>query len=240
MKEEIEYLIPLTDLEIDILNNHRDAFSKKNVTLCMQSEKCLNIARDKYAMFQLFFNDKNINVPFSISSEKLSIPAIAKPINGRSSEGLKIISNTKDLNSLIGINKYIVQECISGPIYTIDYVRDKKGNDFSIPREELLRTKNGAGTTIKITPNKQLENAASYIGNLLDVVGCINLEFISNDNKYYLIDINPRFSAGIAFSKFVGFDMVTSHLNCFLNKNILNPVNFNEQIICKRYYEELV
>ena len=218
--------------------------NRQEAGFCIQSEKCLKIARDKYAMFQLFFKDKNINVPFSVSSEKLSsnfpIPAIAKPINGRSSEGLKIISNSKDLNLLIGINNYIVQECISGSVYTIDYVRDKKGNDFAIPREELLRTKNGAGTTIKITPNKQLQDTVSYIGNLLDVVGCINLEFISNDNKFYLIDINPRFSAGVAFSKFVGFDMVTSHLNCFLNKSILNPVNLTEQIICKRYYEELV
>lgn len=77
------------------------------------------------------------------------------------------------------------------------------GADFSIPREELLRTKNGAGTTVRIVPDSDLMQMASYIGKKLNVRGCINMEFIrSKDSTYYLIDINPRFSAGVAFSNF--------------------------------------
>lgn len=244
LKESIEYLCPLTDLEIDVLNRSRSEFSEINVVLCLQSEKCLAIARDKYAMYELFSNDNNINVPYSVSSEKLSLdfplPAIAKPINGRSSEGLKRISSIEELNYIIGTDNYIIQECISGSVFTIDYVRDTNGNDFAVPREELLRTKNGAGTTVRVVPDRQLKESVSYIGKMLGVVGCVNMEFISNGGKYYLIDINPRFSAGIAFSNYIGFDMVTSHFNSFLGKDILKPIEFSEQIICKRYNEELL
>ena len=67
------------------------------------------------------------------------------------------------------------------------------------------------------------------------------MEFIGETaDKYYLIDINPRFSAGIAFSNFIGYDMVTSHFNCFWNEPIQSAVSFDEQIICKRYREELL
>jgi carbamoyl-phosphate synthase large subunit len=63
------------------------------------------------------------------------------------------------------------------------------------------------------------------------------MEFIYDGSDFYLIDINPRFSAGVAFSSMVGYDMVLAHLNCFVGKQILPPVEYKEQIVAKRYVE---
>lgn len=244
LKENIEMLFPLTDLEIDVLNENREIFSEIQTKLCIQSQECLSIARNKYNLTRLFEKDTYINVPrtilASVEEADLSFPVIAKPINGRSSEGLYRLYSKNDISTIKNKENYIIQEILQGNVYTVDYVRDSNGNDFSVPREELLRTKNGAGTTVRIVPDHNLQNQVSYIGNKLNVIGCINMEFILNKGRYYLIDINPRFSAGVAFSNFIGFDMVISHLNCFLNRDILEQINFSEQIICKRYYEELI
>lgn len=243
-EEEIDCIFPLTDLEIDVLNHHRKEFREVGVSLFIQSEGCLNIARDKYAMYKLFKEDEVVNLPYSVCSEELTmdfpIPAIAKPINGRSSEGLKRIARKEELTDLLGATNYIIQQNIPGPVFTVDYVRDNFDNDFAVPREELLRTKNGAGTTVRITPDNLLMNIVSYIGKKLSIVGCVNMEFILNEGHYYLIDINPRFSAGVAFSNFIGYNMVTSHLNAFIGGCISSPIEIKEQIICKRYKEELL
>ena len=66
------------------------------------------------------------------------------------------------------------------------------------------------------------------------------MEFIKHENKFYLIDINPRFSAGIAFSHLVGYNMVMSHINCFINSDIYPRITFSEQIMTKRYKEEII
>ena len=243
-KHGIQYLFPLTDLEIDILNKHREAFEQAEVTLCIQSADCLSIARDKYKMYCLFKDDATVNVPQSVLSSGLSgefpLPVVAKPVNGRSSEGLRKIYERDELMRLKVADNYIVQEFLEGNVFTVDYVRNALQNcDFAVPREELLRTKNGAGTTVRIVPDKILESITSYIGRKLGVNGCVNMEFIHHGNAYYLIDINPRFSAGVAFSNFVGYDMVTAHLNCFLHGGELPaPIAFNEQLLCKRYSEE--
>ncbi|MBR5281515.1 MAG: ATP-grasp domain-containing protein [Alistipes sp.] len=243
-KENIECIFPLTDLEIDILNQNRQKFIDANIALFIQSENCLNIARDKFEMYKLFKDDKNVNVPFSVHSEELTLdfplPAIAKPVNGRSSEGLQRITQTKELANIKTKNNYIVQQAIEGSVFTVDYVRDCFNNDFAIPREELLRTKNGAGTTIRIVPDELLRETTSYIGKKLDIRGCVNMEFIYNAGKYFLIDINPRFSAGVAFSNYIGYNMVISHLNAFIGKEICTSISYSEQIICKRYKEELL
>lgn len=242
--ESVDYIIPLTDLEIDVINRNRLVFNDSHVSVLLQSENCLMIARNKLAMYELFKENEIVSLPLSVSSENLDLsfplPAIAKPVDGRSSEGLMRITNLEQLTNVSKLSNYIVQEMLPGSVFTVDYVRDKQGNDFLVPREELLRTKNGAGTTVRIVNDDKLRAIVSHIGHKLDIVGCVNMEFILNEGKYYLIDINPRFSAGVAFSNFVGFDMVTSHINAFLDKTINPKVEFKEQIITKRYKEELL
>lgn len=241
--ESIDMLFPLIDLEIDVLNRHRESFAMDNVLLCIQSEECLSIARNKHEQAK-FFKGSIVNVPDTILAtgdiSSMTFPAIAKPYDGRSSEGLHRLMSREDLSIIRSREKYIIQKQLSGSVYTVDYVRDAYGNDFSVPREELLRTKNGAGTTVRITPSEKLRDMASFVGSRLDVVGCINMEFIDCDGKFYLIDINPRFSAGVAFSNCIGYDMVKNHLNAFLNLCIDSPVAFREQIIAKRYKEEVI
>ena len=92
-KEGVGFLNPLTDLEIDVLNRHRTVFSDHHITLCIQSEECLAVARDKYRLSELFRSDSMVMVPRFTSGKGLTtdfpLPAIAKPVNGRSSEGLE-------------------------------------------------------------------------------------------------------------------------------------------------------
>ena len=175
-------------------------------------------------MYCLFKDDDMVKVPKSVLScelpEDFLLPAMAKPINGRSSEGLKKIYKREDLVGLKSIDNYIVQELLDGNVFTVDYVRNAlSGDDFAVPREELLRTKNGAGTTVRVVPNEDLMAITSYIGRKLGVNGCVNMEYIHYNGAYYLIDINPRFSAGVAFSNFIGYSF-------FIRRNFIEVIIF--------------
>lgn len=245
-KEKIDLLLPLTDIEIDKINSNRQLFDELGVILAIPSEFTLSIARDKYKLHTFFLADENVPSVESYLSKNLIVspdilPAIAKPIDGRSSEGLKRIWNLDELETVANENNYIVQKCIEGSVFTVDYVRNATtGNSFSVAREELLRTKNGAGTTIRLFEDSVLSNLVDFIGGRLNINGCVNMEFILNSGKFYLIDINPRFSAGVAFSSIGGYDMVTSHINCHIGQDINNHVKIEEQIVIKKYVEEIV
>ncbi len=242
IRENIKFIIPLTDLEIDVINRQRQRFDEKHIILCMQSKEVLSIARNKYVLSLTFNNDTNVpsiktslltNIP-----DDFPFPCIAKPYNGRSSEGLLRNATREQVMAIKNKEDYIIQEQLMGNIYTVDYCRSAMtGRDVAIPRQELLRTKNGAGLTIQIIPDEQLRQLASYIGNALNINGCVNFEFILNNDRYYLIDVNPRFSAGIAFSSLSGYDMIINHINCFTNKDIEESIPLKEQIIIKKYEE---
>ncbi len=238
----VDYIFPLTDLEIDVLRANRDKFINEGITICMSPEETLKVARNKYALFETFKEDANVpSIPtFTLEDNlsKLKFPCVAKPRGGRSSEGLCFLHDKSQLDGIKNVSSYIFQEKIEGRVCTVDYVRNPKdGKSFCVPREELLRTKNGAGTTVRIFQDEKLERLVKYIGEKLGICGVVNMEFINNGNNFYLIDINPRFSAGIAFSCKTGYDFVNAHLACFNGKVIPEPVEFNEHIEIKYFIE---
>ena len=242
--ENIKGIIPLTDVEIDVINLFRTELEELGVTIYSQSAKTLSIARNKISLSEFFSKDNLVKVPKFTNSESLTndfiLPAIAKPINGRSSEGIVRIQSSNDLCVFKGRDNYIIQELLDGAVCTVDYVRDNFGNDFLVPREELLRTKNGAGTTVRIFSDNKLAKLVSHIGEEIGIIGSVNMEFIMNNDEFFLIDINPRFSAGVAFSNFVGYDMVLNHIKAIKGFEIDRGCNFKEQIICKHYFEKLL
>ncbi len=45
--ENVDFLLPMIDYEIDLLSSHRKWFDDKSITLCISSNKTLDIARNK-------------------------------------------------------------------------------------------------------------------------------------------------------------------------------------------------
>jgi len=242
---KIRFIIPTTDIEIDVYNIFRETFKKRSITLCISGNQTISIARNKLKI-STFFKDsafKTIPTYKSINemTGNLTFPYVAKLFNGRSSEGLMYIDNIEELKLVFKKTDYIIQPFIPGDIYTVDYIRSSVfGTDYSFPRLELLRTSNGAGITVQLVHDQFLSESASMIGTKLDVNGSINFEFVKFKDEYFLMDINPRFSAGIAFTAKAGYDLVKSHLNCFTGKDIENPVDYPDMIIAKTYIETIM
>lgn len=241
-KYNLGYIIPLTDLEIDVINHQRSKIEDLGVVLCMQASDVLEIARDKFKLSKVCTDDPNIpSVRTCLLSElpaDFRFPCIAKPYNGRSSEGLIKNATKEQLLAIENKDVYIIQEQLEGRVFCVDYCRSARTRvDCAIPRQELLRTSNGAGLTVQIVSDESLIKLVSYIGNKLNINGCVNMEFILNDGKYYIIDINPRFSAGVAFSVESGYDMIINHIRCFNNQDVDCQITVEERIIIKIYEE---
>lgn len=242
--EKVDFIFPLTDVEVDIYNKNRGIFNDIGVEICIQSIETLEVTRDKYKLFKKFLNSDIKVIPTYLYRDipKLKVfPYIAKPKNGRSSEGVLKIKQKKDFQQIENTDNYIIQDYLEGNIIVVDYIRNSKtGQDFSVIRRELIRTKNGAGITVEVFENKEISKLSSYIGEKLNINGCICMEFIENNRDYYIMDINPRFSAGTAFTQKAGYNIVKNHLNCFLNKEIDLPIKISKQIMTKRYIEEII
>lgn len=240
IENNIKHLIPLTDLEVDIFADKEKLFKKHDINLCMSNKQSIDICRNKKKVYEFFKNDNKI-LPITtyayneIGKIENNLKIIAKIQKGRSSEGLQILKDKNSINLISNKKDYVYQPFINGDIYCVDYIRDSYGRECAVARKEILRTKNGAGTTVEVQHNKELIELSSIIGKKLNLLGCVNFEFIYSGNKYYLMDVNPRFSAGVEFSVLAGYDMIINHLKCFSGEKIDNQIDCETKIMCKRY-----
>jgi len=225
-KEVVDFIIPLTDPEVDILSENRREIEKFSVRVALCDDNVIKFCRDKLLLFKHFSKSPKIDVIRTLGVKEVTnfdiqYPIVAKPRNGRSSEGLKYLNSEEEVRLLS--EDYIIQEFISGDIITVDIIRDRSGNVVCLPRRELIRTPNGAGISVMLFTDVKVESIVKEVADSLGIIGCMNIEFIQHSNKYYLMDINPRFSAGLGFSRLAGYDFVKNHISVF-NDGTIYPI----------------
>ena len=101
-------------------------------------------------------------------AENIDVPGVVKPSDGRSSQGLHYFVCKEKLVQFAKDNKtenYIFQPKIEGSVVTVDILRN--GEFFmATPRLELLRTLNGAGTSVRVFQDKSLIDMAKKIADV--------------------------------------------------------------------------
>lgn len=255
-EEEVAFVMPLTDVEIDLFRGWVTAEEETGAVICMSDRSALEICRNKKVLEE-YLAPKHVceTIPgrmlAEVVGEALTYPLVIKPFDGRSSQGLHIVKTPKEMELVVELcrdelDRYLVQPKISGPIITVDVVRNPEtGEVVCMPRRELLRTPNGAGTSVYVFKNKYLEKQCRDIAAALNIRGCVNFEFVeeqASEEKegpgiWRFLECNPRFSGGLAFSVMAGYDMVRNHLNCFMGKGLEPEGEIRGQHIARRYGE---
>lgn len=249
-KEKIDYIFPMIDYEIDLMNNHRGWFENRGIVLCISPKSAIDIIRDKKKLAE--FIETTCSDTVFIPTKKMSdvvepewpFPVVCKPFNGRSSQGLRYIHSDeewKKAQTEVKQEDYIVQPFISGPRIVVEIVRQSVPNKVvAMTRRELISTPHGCSLTVLTYHDEKLEKAASNLANALGVIGDVNFEYIlDKDGIYHFIECNPRFSAGCEFACMNGYDCVENHIKCFMGQEI-EDYHFKHNMIIARKYEEYI
>lgn len=248
-KETVDAIIVLTDAEADVWNRRREELKAHSITLCLSCEETMLLCRDKRKMSS-FLLEKGLGNPIETVNlldadiEAIPYPAVVKPYNGRSSQGLHYVSSIEEMKSLLTFceaKEFVVQPFYKGSIITVDVVRQETTGECAvICRRELLRTGNGAGTSVLVFTNDNLEVICREIAEALNINGCVNFEFIEGeDGIYRMLECNPRFSGGVEFSCLAGYDCVTNHIRCFTGEE-MEPFQGITSMYVARKYEEYI
>ncbi len=255
-ENEVDYLIPLTDVEVDAVQEWRGQAASLGGILCLSDKKTIRLCRNKWET-ERFLAPKGIckTIPGQVLKEViekeadtgyelLEYPLVLKPFQGRSSQGMMRIQDARQMRYAAkwhqqAAKNYLVQPEIPGTVVTVDVVREpESGRIVTVSRRELLRTPNGAGTSVQVFFDERLARQCEAIATMLNIRGCVNFEFVEKvPGEWYFLECNPRFSGGVAFSCMAGYDMVKNHLYCFTGKELEPARKIHSQYLVKRYQE---
>lgn len=217
-KEKIEIVIPIIDEEVLFFAQHHHVFDEMGVKLFVSNSASIEICRDKHKTFELI--KKSLPEIYTktdwLTANIQQFPIFVKPNSGRASIGCQKISDKIELELLLRKNteSYIFQEYVEGDFFTVEFINDLQSGYFgALVRQEFVRNKNGCGVVVQIKQNDVLEKTVEKIAHLINYDGIGNCEFIYQNGKYHLIEINPRISAGIDYSIQAGMNFIQQKLD---------------------------
>jgi carbamoyl-phosphate synthase large subunit len=170
------------------------------------------ICNDKWESYK-FFASANLPTPKTWLPEnlppveELSFPLFLKPRAGRGSVNTFRLRNEKELGFFLSyVKDPIVQEYLEGEEYTLDTFVDFEGNVISVVPRHRLWIRSGVMDKGRAELKRNLIDLGAETARKLNIVGPSNIQVKHTNDSPKIIEVNPRFSGGIALTIKSGAD----------------------------------
>lgn len=223
IREKVDFFLPVSESEIEVLNIRRRELETLGVQLMLNNQSIINTFLDKLKTIQ-YLEGLNIRVPRTMLlidyDDSYGYPVIVK---SRKSYGSKKLRKIIDLHDLEYVRKkddgsLLIQECVGSDKeeYTTGVFSD--GNIVS---SITFQRKLGFGSmSIEaiLADEPKIDNIAQRIARDMGLIGSINMQSRRAGSDFVVFEINPRLSSTLLFRKKFGFDDAVWWLNVLLGK----------------------
>lgn len=205
-------LLPTHDESVVIMRNI-SKFPKDLIIPYATEEMLLTLANKAKAT--KIASDANVPVPkvYESVDEVDNFPVVYKTVIGNSAKGVYFPKNRDELMKLTLLHKEeetLLEEWVEGTDYSVDCVRWDNFFKSSVYHALVTKTDGGGTTTQReIVDVPELENYAKKLLDYVDFKGVCGLDFRYNpvNGKVAFIEVNARFTGGIATPIAAGFDI---------------------------------
>lgn len=231
-QNQIGLLVPLNDLELPLIAQHRDRFLAVGTTPVISSPEVIETCFDKWKTYQ-FLLEHNISTPktyksladarAAIANGELKFPLVVKPRWGTGSIGIEFPQDEEELelayrlvkirlsrtilaeaSSIDSDHCILIQEQIIGQEHGVGVINNLAGQYVTtfIKRKLSMR----AGETDRATTirDPQITTISEKISRTLKHVGNLDCDVFASAQGYYVLELNPRFGGGYPFSHVAG------------------------------------
>ncbi|WP_172117015.1 ATP-grasp domain-containing protein [Halomonas hibernica] len=234
IKEKIDMVFSLNDLEIGLLAENRELIEQETgATVYVPPVETLEVCADKWRTYQ-FAREIGIHTPATylsiddatsaINAGDVRFPLIVKPRWGSASIGLFIIDSVTDLvagfeacqravakSALVALgaeSTVIIQEVIEGPEYGVDVLYGKNERFIGFAAKKKLAMRAGETDKAVTVAPETFAAIVAKIASTLPHRGNLDCDFLERDGKFYLLEFNPRFGGGYPFTHLAGANHV--------------------------------
>jgi len=252
-EENIDLIIPCLDAELPLYIKYQDELEKLGIKTFLPTLESFEL-RNKNKLAKLSekvglsypdtFEVNNIQTMRDlIRKNKLTFPFMVK---GNYYKAYKVHNLEEAIEYFYVISNewgfpILLQQMVSGEEINLVGLGDGKGNlTGAVSIKKLTTTSLGkiwSGITIY---NESLMNIAKKFVKATNWKGPFELECITNKDKIYMIEINPRFPAWVYFATEVGVNLPEMLVKLVNNEKIESKLEFPIQKMYVRYTEEKI
>jgi carbamoyl-phosphate synthase large subunit len=236
-----DIIVPTFDEDLHFFDGAREEI---DCFVLLSPSETLHVCDDKRKTAKTFPDLAAKTFTIEQAREHIKSRIFVKPAFGRGSKIGFTIDQVADLEyALRKIREPFVQEWLPGPEVTVDTFADLKGRLLGIAPRIRVETRGGISTKGRFIRDRQLEESCSIVHTRLKIIGPANMQFMrDNGGNWRLIEINPRYSGGLALSYKAGFDSITPLLKIDPKHGVLwaEEMAPDYDVTVVRYWEERV
>ena len=243
-RAEIDLLIPLLDLELQVLAEAVERFAEWGCRVLVSSESVVRICRDKLATYQTL-KAAGIDTPATwswsqaLSRKRHRFPYFLKPRCGSAGMGNYVVRNAQELRAFgRSVPDAIVQEFVEGVEYTLDVYTGLDGRTRCVVPRRRLEVRGGEVSKALVVKDRSLMAIGRRVVDALGPCrGVITVQCIRTPrSRIRVIEINPRFGGGVPLAIHAGADfarwILAEHLG---RKPRIDPLGFRGNIAMLRF-----
>lgn len=246
--EKVDLILPGIEQDVRALIHYRDAIERKtSACILLNSFLALQVGLDKWEL-KLFAEQHEICIPQTWLAKDAvdavaDCPLLLKPRQGMAGKGIYIVRTRRELEERLVnlfIDDYLIQQYIGSDDeeYTVSVFGCSDG---TVSPPIMLRRKLNYGSTFEAETvfDTLLAACATDAARKLSILGPTNFQYRKEDGRYYLIEVNPRFSSSTSIKSAFGFNEPEMAIKSFLKKQPIGPLSIKAGR-CSRYIEDLV
>ena len=231
---DIGLLISLNDLELPIIAKQKHRIEKMGVKVVVSDINVIDICFDKWKTTQ-FIKEIGLATPKTFIDINKALEAVAagdmlfavvvKPRWGSASIGIEFVDSKEELlmaYQLLDIrlrksilanasnadadHTILIQEKINGQEYGMDVLNNLSGKFVKAFSKKKLAMRAGETDKSVSVENKALSDIGKILGEKLGHIGNLDCDIFETGNRYYILELNPRFGGGYPFTYEAGAD----------------------------------
>lgn len=223
LKEKVSELMPRalmpTHDESVVIMRHRKEFPDDLIIPYENDKVLMNLANKAWATQKAYESGCPIPKVYNSVKDIDSYPVVLKTVIGNSAKGVFFPKSQEELFTLMNEthgnvfcenSAMLLQEWIGGTDYSVDCVRWDGFWKSSVYHALVTKTDGGGTTTQReIVSVPELEKYAKMLLDAVDYHGVCGLDFRydPNSGKAAFIEVNARFTGGLATPVTAGFDI---------------------------------
>lgn len=216
-KENINFIIPLVDGELELLSENKETFNKNNIIVCINDKEKIKLVQNKAELFK-YLKNNNIDVPnyllfnnvdeFIDGCKKLNYPneiLCYKPTHSSGSRGFRIIKN--DIN----YEKYLFEEKPDSKYINYEFLINAMKKCKNIPNMMLMEYVSGDLFNVNVLADngKIIYIVAGKVINF-GLGNTIECEIVENED---IVNYCSKITELLKLSGNVGFEVAYSKDN---------------------------
>ncbi len=252
-KEDINCLFSLIDPELSLIAKNREKFLAVGVTPLISNFDAVELAFDKYKMYQYLENNGYKTARSYIDKEefykdlnedKISFPVFVKPIRGSASINISKVNSKEEIDLLFNLyDNLMIQEFLDGQEIGADVYIDMVSREVvSIFTKKKLLMRAGETDKAESFKNKKLFELIKRFVSEIGYSGPIDIDIFDIDGEYYISEVNPRFGGGYPHAYECGANhmkFIVNNLKGEANESILGE-NYEDGVFMMKYNEIMV